>query len=119
MGKRAPNARARHTKAEVLLRLPQHDDAGPPPLKLTGPRRKLYDELRARYALTTTDEALVRSAAESLERAAALADLVDREGAVLRDRFGGAKPHPAILLERDFRAAAARTLAALSARFEE
>lgn len=119
MSKRPPNARARHTKAEELLPLPQHGEAGPAPLKLTGPRKKLYDDLRARYALTTTDEALVRSAAESLERAAALAALVDREGAVLRDRFGGAKPHPGILLERDFRAAAARTLAALSTRFEE
>ena len=94
--------------------MPQYGESGPAPLRLTGPRKKLYDDLRARSA-----RAPRRSAAESLERAARAAALVDREGAVLRDRFGGAKPHPGILLERDFRAAAARTLAALSARFEE
>jgi hypothetical protein len=116
---RKPNARAKNTLPASLQPLPATTAAGPESLVLTGDRKQLYDDLRSRYELDGATDALLRNAVESLERAAAMAEIVTREGAVYRDRFGGFKASPAALLERDFRGLAARTLSQLSARFEE
>ncbi len=48
---------------------------------------------------------LLAAACESLDRAAGARALVEAEGAVVRDRWNQAKPHPAVAIERDARAA--------------
>lgn len=92
--------------------------AAPASIVLTGERKRLWDDVRARFDLETTSESILRNACESLERAAQLSEQVDREGATFRDRFGGIKPNPAAMLERDFRGLAARQLASLASRME-
>ncbi len=118
MKKRAPNARAKHTAAPEPQALPGTSGDGPQPVVLTGERMKLWNDVRARWQLESASEALLRNACESLERAAQLAEQVNRAGATFTDRFGGVRVNPASQLERDFRGLAARTLQQLAARLE-
>lgn len=92
--------------------------AAPVSIVLTGERKRLWDDVRSRFDLESASESILRNACESLERAAQLSEQVDREGATFRDRFGGIKPNPAAMLERDFRGLAARQLASLASRME-
>ena len=92
--------------------------AAPVSIVLTGERKRLWDDVRSRVDLESASESILRNACESLERAAQLSEQVDREGATFRDRFGGIKPNPAAMLERDFRGLAARQLASLASRME-
>jgi hypothetical protein len=118
MKKRPPNARAKHTKPPEPQPLPGAAAAGPHPVVLTGEREKLWHDIRTRWHLEAASEALLRNACESLERAAQLAEQVNRDGATFKDRFGAVRVNPASQLERDFRGLAARTLQQLAARLE-
>lgn len=76
----------------------------PPPSHLSAAARKLWDKLTADYVL---DDAagmlLLQSACEAYDRLQEARKLIDKEGAVQRDRWGQAKPHPACGIERDAR----------------
>jgi hypothetical protein len=116
---RKPRAtRAQHTDAPVPMPLPGVGGAGPQPVVLTGERRRLWDDVRARFVLEPASENILRNACEALERAAQAAEQVTVEGATFRDRFGAVRAHPAISIERDFRGLAARQLEKLAARME-
>lgn len=114
---RKPNARAKHTLAPVPQSLPGVA-AGPEPVVLTGERKRLWDDVRARFVLEPASENILRNACESLERAAQLAEQVSRDGATFKDRFGAVRVNPAAQLERDFRGLAARQLQQLASRME-
>jgi hypothetical protein len=98
--------------------LPSVTPDGPASIVLTGDRRRLFDDILVRYTLDAANEALLRSACESLERAAQLAEAVNRDGPTFKDRFNSVRVNPAAQLERDFRGLAARTLQQLATRFE-
>ena len=115
---RKPNARAKHTDAPVPMPLPGVGGDGPQPVVLTGDRKRLWDDVRMRFVLEPASEALLRSGCEALERAAQAAEIVARDGATFRDRFGAVRAHPAVAIERDFRGLAARQLEKLAARME-
>lgn len=115
---RKPNARAKHTLVMMPHVLPGAASDGPAAVTLTGERAKLWDDVRARFVLEPASENLLRNACESLERAAQLAEQVNRDGATFRDRFGAVRANPATMLERDFRGLAARQLAQLAGRME-
>ena len=91
---------------------------GPQPVTLTGDRKRLWDTVRSRFVLEPASESILTNACESLERAAQLADQVNRDGATFKDRFGAVRVNPAAQLERDFRGLAARQLQQLAARME-
>jgi P27 family predicted phage terminase small subunit len=63
--------------------------------------------------MTETDFRLVVLAAEASDRAATARRQLGREGITYKDRFGSPKPHPAVSIERDARAAFARLVAQL------
>lgn len=72
--------------------------------------KKLFDEYQI------TDNAgllLLEQALRSFDRAEEARALIDKEGAVIRDRFNQPRQHPACQVERDNRAAVVKTLAAL------
>ena len=112
-----PTTRARRTRKAEPQPLPTTGD-GPDAVVLTGDRRRLWDDIRARYVLEAASEAMLRNAVESLERAAEYAAQVQRDGGTFVDRFGGMRVNPAANLERDFRALASRTLQQLATRLE-
>jgi hypothetical protein len=114
---RKPNARVRHSQPPAKAPAPA-STASPSSLALTGDRAKLYRDISARYVLEDGSAELLLQSCQALERAAQLAEQVNADGAIVRDRFGSFKPHPAVLLERDYRALGCRTLSQLVARME-
>jgi P27 family predicted phage terminase small subunit len=63
--------------------------------------------------ITTTDFRLVILAAEASDRSTTARRQLGREGITYTDRFGSPKPHPAVSIDRDARAAFARLVAQL------
>ena len=118
MPRKPGTSRAKHTLPPVAMPLPAATPDGPASIVLTGDRRRLFDDVRTRYSLDSANEALLKSACESLERAAQLTEAVNRDGPTFKDRFGAVRVNPAAQLERDFRGLAARTLQQLATRFE-
>ena len=67
--------------------------------------RAFWTTVVSGFALEEHQLTLLAAACESLDRAAGARALVEAEGAVVRDRWNQAKPHPAVAIERDARAA--------------
>ncbi len=75
-----------------------------PPTHLSASAKVLWRKLTADYVLDDAGaELLLQSACESYDRLQEARKLIDKEGAVMRDRWGQAKPHPACGIERDAR----------------
>lgn len=106
-------SRAKHTLTPVAI---PAATSSPQAVALTGDRLTLWNDVRSRWTLNAADEALLRNAAEALERAAQYAESVTRDGGTFVDRFGAIRANPASMLERDYRGLASRTLAQLAAR---
>ncbi len=112
-----PSDKPRRARPKFLLPPEPITPASPKPsLALTGERLELWNSVRSKWNLNDADMSLLRTACESLERAAQLAEQVNRDGATFKDRFGGQKVNPACQLERDFRGLAARVLQQLGQR---
>ena len=73
-----------------------------------------WTRITAEYSLKDAASLLVLQAAlEAFDRATEAKQLIDKEGAVVRDRFDQAKPHPAAAIERDNRSALIQGLKSL------
>jgi len=118
MPRKPGTSRAKHVEPMQPLPLPGVAGDGPQPVVLTGERARLWTDVRARFDLEPASENILRNACEAMERAAQAAEIVLRDGAVFRDRFGAIRAHPAVAIERDFRGLAARQLEKLAARME-
>ena len=114
-GPRPPNARVTFKEPQRLIEAASDT---PTPVVLSGDRLELVKSVRKKWKLTEADDALLVAAAEALERAARLADVVERDGGtgMVTNRFGCLSSHPALLAERDFRGLSARILSQLAAR---
>jgi hypothetical protein len=88
------------------------------PMELRGAAAELFAKVVQRYAVDEVATALLRCACESLQRAEDAAAIVTRDGLVVYDRFGAPRNHPAALLERDHRNAAANSLQKLGLQIE-
>lgn len=80
------------------------------PLQLSPEAEQLYRDIDGRWELTPAVRALLRLACEAMTKAADCESITTREGMMIGDGKGAAKPHPAALLARDYRAQAASTL---------
>ena len=118
MPRKPGTSRAKHTLTMLPQVLPGAGVDGPMPVTLTGDRKRMWDDVRSRFVLEPASENILRNACESLERAAQLAEQVNRDGATFKDRFGAVRANPATMLERDFRGLAARQLQQLASRME-
>ena len=64
-------------------------------------------------------QTLLETACTMLQRADDARQLIQAEGLVLKDRFGQAKPHPAVAVERDARSLLISSLRALKLDLED
>jgi len=79
-------------------------------MKLAGRAAELHAKVLDRWELDEVAAAILGLACESLQRADEASAIVSREGMCVPDRWGRPQKHPATLLERDHRAAAAQSL---------
>ncbi len=74
------------------------------PKGLSKAAQRWWHELQTDYPLTdAAGQLLLEQGLRAFDRSEAARALVDKEGAILRDRFGQCVPHPALKVERDSR----------------
>jgi len=88
--------------------------AAQPPEHLSQSSAEFYRHVVAEFMLEQHHLRLLALACEALDRCEEARRIIAEEGAVIRDRFGQQKAHPAIAIERDSRVAFARLLRELS-----
>jgi P27 family predicted phage terminase small subunit len=76
-----------------------------PPRHLSDASRKWFAQVSEAYDLESHHLRILQAAAEAWDRAQAARELVTAEGLVVTSRLGERKPHPAVAIERDARAA--------------
>lgn len=91
----------------------------PGPLELSESAQRLHDDVSSQWDLTPPVAALLRLVAEAMTKAEALEAVTSREGMTIGDQKGAAKPHPAALLARDYRAQAASGLQRILSHLEK
>jgi P27 family predicted phage terminase small subunit len=85
-----------------------------PPKNLKIEAKRLWLRMLADYEIDdAAGLALLRAGCEAFQRAQEARGLIDKEGAVIIDRFGQPKPHPACAIERDSRGQLISALRAL------
>ena len=87
----------------------------PAPKGLSTAARRWWHELQRDYPLNDSAGALLlEQALRAFDRCETARMLVDKQGAVLSDRFGQSVPHPALKIERDARHQMLQALRALN-----
>ena len=81
---------------------------------LTDPSVAWLRDLEAAYDLGPHERKLALSAAEALDRSRGARERLEKDGVLLKDRFGQLRPHPAVAIERDARAQFTRIVCALN-----
>jgi hypothetical protein len=105
-------------KPRFTTAAPTGKPANTGPLALSLEAQRLYDQIATEWELSPAVEALLRLAAEAITKAGEAEAITAREGLVIGDAKGAAKPHPAALLARDYRAQASGNLQRLLAHLE-
>lgn len=91
------------------------DDSPPKaPQGLTARSRSLWRNVIEDFELNDAEQELLRAACQMLDRADEAADIVRRDGITTVDRFGAARTHPAVDVERASRVLFARLVAQLN-----
>jgi P27 family predicted phage terminase small subunit len=85
----------------------------PPPRGLSASSAGWWRKIVAEFELSDASLLVLQAALESRDRMLAAQATVNAEGATFRDRFQQPRMHPAVLVERDSRAAMVRNLTAL------
>jgi len=98
---------------------PQAAPAAATGLALSPTAQALLDDVRKKWDLSAPVAALLRLACEAMSKAEELEAVTAREGMTIGDAKGAAKPHPAALLGRDYRAQASGALMRLLSHLEK
>ena len=80
------------------------------PVGLSDPAAAFWKSVTTNFELEDHHLQILQCACRALDRAAEAAALCNGEGIVTHDRWGQAKVHPAVLVERDNRALFAKLL---------
>jgi P27 family predicted phage terminase small subunit len=94
-------------------------NVGKPPAHLSARSRKLWGDVFAAFEFEPVDLERLRLACEALDRCEQARAIIDKEGPIVRDRFGQSRSHPAVAIERDARIAALRGLRELGVEGEQ
>jgi P27 family predicted phage terminase small subunit len=79
-----------------------------PPAHLSASARQWWQTTVETYELEQHHLRLLQLLCEAWDRSQMARELLDREGLTVPGREGGARPHPAVAIERDARLAVAR-----------
>jgi P27 family predicted phage terminase small subunit len=87
-------------------------NSGPkPPASLSTAAKRWWKDIQTEFFIDDPGGILIlTSAAEAFDRMKEAKAVVDKEGMTTTDRFGQAKVHPAVLIERDCRSQMAALL---------
>jgi phage terminase small subunit len=85
-----------------------------PPVGYTPEARKLWRQVLAGWDLDPPALTILDTACRGLMRVREAQALLERDGIVVKDRFGQEKPHPAVAIERDAKLTLLRNLKALN-----
>jgi phage terminase small subunit len=75
---------------------------------------KLWRQVLEGWGLDAPAMIILDSACRALMRVRQAQELITKDGLISKDRFGQAKPHPAVLIERDGKQTLLRNLRALN-----
>lgn len=85
-----------------------------PPDSLSSDARALWTRLVDEFAIDDAAAlAILERACEAFQRMRQAQGIIDKDGLTTTDRFGQAKPHPAVTIERDSRASFLQAMKAL------
>ena len=99
----------------IALKFSPADDIPPVPKGLSREAARWWRRLHSGYELADEGaQLLLETALQALDRMREARKVLDAEGLTVRDRFGQAKAHPLIVVERDSRAAMVAALKALN-----
>jgi phage terminase small subunit len=88
--------------------------ASKPPTGYTPEARRFWRQVLAGWDLDPPSLVILDSACRALVRVRQAQELIVKEGLISKDRFGQAKAHPAVQIERDSKQTLLRNLRALS-----
>ena len=71
-----------------------------PPRKLKERGKRFWKLVMVEFELSDSDQVVLVSACEMLDRAEAARKLIEKDGMTIKDRFGQTKPHPCVEVER-------------------
>lgn len=109
----SPEPRTRHTPGLDRCTT-MKNSTSQPPSHLSAAARAMWRSLVDDYYIEDgAGLALLRVACEAFDRGEQARRIIKREGAVLKDRFGQRKQHPATLIERDAKTQMVAALRAL------
>jgi P27 family predicted phage terminase small subunit len=95
-------------KGRQASRLPK------PPKKLSREAKQWWSKIVGTWDLDDPGLMLLESVLEAFDRMRDAQAMLEKDGAVVKDRFGQLKAHPATLIERDAKGTLLRTLRALN-----
>jgi P27 family predicted phage terminase small subunit len=99
------------SKRESVLFSMKNSDRPKPPAHLGKEAKRWWRELTTEYVFDVPDTVLtLQTALESFDRQREARETIAREGAIVKDRFGFPKVHPATLIERDAKMSMLRAL---------
>jgi P27 family predicted phage terminase small subunit len=102
------SAAAVKSKGRPACRLPK------PPKKLSREAKGWWTKIVGTWELDDPALMLLESALEAFDRMREAQGMLAKDGAVIEDRFGQKKAHPATLIERDSKETLLRTMRALN-----
>jgi hypothetical protein len=115
---RVQTAKAKRDAAEQHARAAAATATATSPITLSATAQAVYDEISGQWELSAPVRVLLRIAAEAMTKAEQADAITAAEGLTIGDNKGAAKPHPAALLARDYRAQASTTLQRVLAHLE-
>jgi P27 family predicted phage terminase small subunit len=90
----------------------------PAPTHLSAESKRFWRQITGMYVLEAHHLELLRLACEALDRGIQARQTLERDGLTVADRFGVARPHPCVAIERDARLSVARLVKALDLDYE-
>ena len=96
----------------------KRSDPSGPPAGLSAASKKHWAAITREWELEEPQRLVLAQALRALDRLVEAQTILDKDGLMLKDRFGQSKAHPLLTVERDARSGLLRALAELKLDYE-